>query len=68
MIPLAVGATEIVGVALTTVNARVAVPVPPVLVALIVTLKGLPIVVVGVPVMAPVAESSESPAGRPVAL
>ena len=47
------------------VRARVAVPVPPALVAPMVTLK-LP-VAVGVPVMAPVVVFTESPAGRPVA-
>ena len=66
---MALGVVHVtVGVALSTVMTRVAVPVPPALVAPMVTLKGLPLVVVGVPVMAPVARLSERPAGRPVAL
>ena len=49
-----------------TLIARVAEPVPPALVALIVTLVRP--VAVGVPEMAPVEVSTDSPVGSPVAL
>ena len=50
------------------VSVSVAVPVPELLVALKLTLKGLPVEVVGVPVIAPVDVSTDNPAGNPVAL
>ena len=56
----------ITGAAAVTVSTRVAVPVPPLWVAEIVTLA-VP-VAVGVPVIAPVAVSMARPAGRLVAL
>jgi hypothetical protein len=46
----------------------VAVPVPLLLAALKLTLKGLPVVVVGVPVIAPVVVLTDNPAGNPAAL
>jgi hypothetical protein len=64
--PDAVRALVIDGLPKVTVSVSVAVPVPPALVAPIVTLE-LP-TAVGVPVMSPVAVAMVSPAGRPVAL
>src|SRR5437879_2120186 len=54
------------GAALLTVNVRVAVPVPPLLAALRVTLEVT--AVVGVPEIRPLEGLTESPAGSPVAL
>jgi hypothetical protein len=64
--PEAVRALVIDGLPRVTVSVSVAVPVPPALVAPIVTLE-LP-TAVGVPVMSPVAVATLSPAGSPVAL
>jgi len=56
----------IVGAGRAMVRASVAVPVPPALVALMVTLNGP--LTVGVPVIAPVLVLTLSPLGNPVAL
>jgi hypothetical protein len=64
--PDAVRALVIDGLPKVIVSVSVAVPVPPALVAPIVTLE-LP-TAVGVPVISPVAVAMVSPAGRPVAL
>jgi len=50
------------------VSVSVAMPVPLLLVAPKVTLNGLPVVAVGVPVIAPVEVLTDKPAGNPVAL
>lgn len=64
--PVEVVALVTAGFPSVTVSVRVAVPVPPPLVAPIVTLEVA--TAVGVPVMSPVAVAMLSPAGRPVAL
>ena len=64
--PVAVVELVITGVAGLIVRVRVAVPVPPELAALKLTLE-LP-AVVGVPEMSPVTVSTDNPAGSPVAL
>ena len=58
------------GLAGLIVIVSVALPVPPELVALIATLYGLPasLPTAGVPEIAPVEVSTDSPVGRPVAL
>jgi hypothetical protein len=63
--PVALNALVITGVGGLTVRVNVAVPVPPALVALIVTDEAA--AVVGVPVIEPDGASTESPAGNPVA-
>ena len=52
------------------VKVKVAVPVPPALVALMVTLYGLPasVPIAGVPEITPVLVFTDRPAGSPVAL
>ena len=65
-VPLAVAALVITGDAALIVKVRVAVPVPPLLVAVRVTFETP--AVVGVPVIKPVPEFTERPAGSPVAL
>src|SRR4051812_48594876 len=65
-IALELNRLAVVGPEVAMLTASVAVPVPPELVALIVTLK-LP-AAVGVPEMTPVRVLTESPAVRPVAL
>jgi len=65
-VPAAVPALVITGGAGAIVNVNVAVPVPPVLVARMVTLD-VP-AAVGVPEMSPVPVFTERPAGSPVAL
>src|SRR5438128_8843009 len=65
-VPLAVLALVIVGTGGAMLRTSVALPVPPALVALMVTLK-FPFVV-GVPVIAPVLVFTLSPEGNPVAL
>ncbi len=62
---MALAAVTVSG-ALAMARARVAVPVPPVLIAPSVTVK-LP-AWVGVPLIAPVEASSDRPVGRPVAV
>ena len=65
MVPVAVRALVIEGGVGNTVITKVALPVPPALLALIVTL--LVPVTVGVPLIRPVLALKLSPAGRPVA-
>jgi len=64
-VPLALAALVITGRPVT-VSVRVAVPVPALLVALIVTVD-VPPVPVGVPEITPVAVLTDRPAGNPVA-
>ena len=65
MVPVAAKALVIDGGVGSTVMTNVAVPVPPALLALIVTL--LVPVTVGVPLMRPVVALKLRPAGRPLA-
>jgi hypothetical protein len=64
-VPLAEVALLMTGFATETVNVKVALPVPPALIALRVTEDVA--AVVGVPDITPVAVLIDSPAGRPVA-
>ena len=65
MVPLAVVALLITGTGGAMVRVRVALPVPPLLVALKVTVE-VP-AAVGVPEINPVVVLTETPAGKPVA-